>query len=297
MKKMDLDYRKTSAELVFDLINRDNPQLPYKLTPDNCRLGVPAAITGQGIRNTQISVMPKAGSGYMATTVLTYRRMSSDVLFQQGVPIIDDYATPSDMNGAAIKVESAMRWINQKYGTNFIASDADRAVVTAALGTAYIWGFPATNPAWIGSFRWNRKATKKPVSEQVPATTPALLTLVSGVAPGGNPDNLADFMTYGADFSKFSALLQTLTTLRVLPATAMAKDLVGYMSLVSGRKLNAYVDAATKFGMQDARCIKYALPNVNVPEANSTDYNNVVVITPPAAGGWFVGKFLLHYKV
>lgn len=294
---MDLDYRKTSAQLVFDLINRDNPQLPYKLTPDNCRLGAPAAITGQGNRNTQISVMPKSNSGYMASTVLTYRRISADTLFQQGAPVIDDYATPADLNGTLIRVESAMRWVNQKYGTAFIASDADRAGVTQAVGLNYIWNFPASNPAWIGSFKWNRKATKKPVSEQVPESTPALLTLVSGLAPGGNPDNIADFLTYGADFSKFSALLQTLTTLRVLPVTAMAKDLVGYMSLVSGRKLNAYVDAATKYGLQDARCIRYALPNANVPEANSTDYNNVVVITPPAAGGWFVGKFLLHYKV
>jgi len=293
---MDLDYRKTSAELVFDLINRDNPQLPVKLTPDNCRLGVPAAITGQGIRNTQISVMPKGNSGYMATTVLTYRRLSSDVLFQQGVPVIDDYATPADLTGVNIKVESAMRWINQKYGTMFIPADSDRAAVPNTVQTGYIWNFPASNLAWIGSFRWNRKATKKPVSEQVPASTPLLLTLVSGVAPGDQKP-MADFMTYGTDFSKFTALLQSLTTLQVLPATAQAKDLVSYMGLVAGRKFNAYAPASMEGGLQDARCIKYALPNVNVPEANSTDYNNVVVITPPAAGGWFVGKFLLHYKV
>jgi hypothetical protein len=292
---MDIDYRKESSQLVYDLINRDNPDLKVPVSPDNCKLGTPVAITGQGIRNTQIPVMAVDGGFYMGASTLTYRRLAPLTMFAQGVPQLDDYAYPADLSGNNIKVEAVCRWVNQKYGTAFVPADFSTTVIGAApaLRGLVLMG---NNPAWIGQLNVNRLASKKPVSEQVPEATPAVVALVSGAAPGGSQTNLADFMTYGTDFTKFKDLLNTFTALTIMANTAALRELVTYMAAVSGRPLDFDGVASVENGMAGCRIIRYALPNVNVPEANSVDYTHVAVVTPPVAGGWFAGRFFLHYK-
>lgn len=297
---MDLDYRKKSSELVYDLINRDNPNLPAPVSPDNCRLGTPIAIAADGIRNTRIPVMALDGGFYMGSTSVTYRRLSQIDLFKQGRPIIEDYLLPADYGsgGASyVHINAALRWINNRYGTNLVPGDSDRTQVPNAVQSAAIFNFPTSNPAWVGAFYWDRRATKKPVSEQIPELTPNVIVPVSGVASGVKHRNLADFMSYGADFSRFKDLLQTFTTTTTLAANAANRELINYLGIVVGRPLNLDVAGSVENGMGSCRIIRYALPNANYPEANSADYNYAAVILPPSGGGWFAGRFLLHYKV
>ena len=296
---MDLDYRKKSSELVYDLINRDNPNLPVPVSPDNCRLGTPVTIS-EGFRNTRIAVMALDGGYYMGTANVTYRRLSFYDLFRQGYPVIDDYLMPADYgpSGAAwVSMAAALRWINNKYGTGLtVAEDTDRTQVSNGVQKNAIWNFPAANPAWVGAGYWDRRAAKKPVSEQIPDAATSIATFVAGQPSGGAPTNIADFASYQVDFSKFKDLLATFTTLQVLPQTQAMAEVIKYLSIVYGRELALEKLSSELNGMSGARIIRYTLPNVNVPEANSTDYNNVAIIQPAAAGSWFVGRFLLHYK-
>lgn len=296
---MDLDYRKKSSELVYDLINRDNPQLPVPVSPDNCKLGTPVVITLDGIRNTRIPIMALDGGFYMGASSVTYRRLSQVDLFKQGRPIIEDYLLPADYgpSGAAyVKIEAAFRWVNNRYGTNFVPEDSDRVQLPNTVQSAAVLNFPANNPAWVGTFYWDRRAVKKPVSEQVPETTPALVAMAAGVASGTRPANVADFMTCGVDFTRFKDLLHGFTAAAAFPNNMAYKELIAYMATVTGRPLDLDKGSAAENGMAGTRCIRYALPNANVPEANSTDYNYVAVITG-TTDPWFQGRFLLHYKV
>lgn len=293
-----MDYQKPTATLVYDLINRDNPQLPVKLTPENCLLGTPQVITGT--RNTRVSISPKSGGPYLGATNVTYNRLVWTNLVRGNVPVIDQYARAEDIIGGNIKIAVACQWINERCGTALTPTDTDRPVgsVTALAGERFIWNWPATNLVWApGGLNWTRVTPKRPVSDVVPEITVNLAQLVSGINAQSAPNNLADFLTFGSDFSQFGDLLATFTTLTVLPSTRRMDELVQYMATVTGLPLSNLKAAAQRNGLQGCRIIKYALPNVNVPEANSTDYNNVAIITVPAAGGWFAGRFLLHYKV
>lgn len=297
---MDLDYRKKSSELVYDLINRDNPQLPVPVSPSNCKLGTPVAIAADGIRNTRIPIMALDGGFYMGSASVTYRRLRQDDLFHQGYPIIEDYLLPADYgaNGPTYAhINAVVRWVNNRYGTGFVPEDANIAQVSNAVAKQAIFNFPAANPAWVGAFFWDRRATKKPVSEQVPEVTPTMLTLATGVAPGTKPSNIADFMSYSADFTRFKDFLHGFTASTAMPTSLPARELITYLGAVVERRLSLDIGAQTEPGMAQTHIIRYALPNANVPEANSKDYNYVAVITPPSNGSWFIGRFLLHYKV
>lgn len=303
---MDIDYRKPSAELVFDLINRDNPQLPFKLVSSTTLLGKPSVLTVPADfvtpvttgRNTKISFSPKDASGYLGSAVVNYRRLDPTRLFPQGKVIVDGWSN----DPSYLTVATVLGWINAKYGTALVMADVASQTgwgnaATKNTAQTVTLAFAATCPAFVGTFTIDRRAAKQPINQLVPDTTANILQLSAGVTPGPAADNVADWLTFSGDFSKFSTYLATLTALTTLPASLKVQELIKYMGLLTGLPLDISVAATTRNGMAGCRAIKYALPNVNVPEANSVDYNNVVVITPPAAGGWFVGRFLLHYKV
>ena len=72
---------KSSKALVYDLINAANPQLPFPLTADNCRLEKIKAVTpseANGFRNTQVRVRGVQGEGFQDQFTLYYDRMALD---------------------------------------------------------------------------------------------------------------------------------------------------------------------------------------------------------------------------
>lgn len=294
---MDIDFQKTSAELVFDLIKRDNPNLPFVLTKDNCTLGRPQTYTATGdFRNTRVSVTPKANVGYQGPFYVTYRRLVPVTLFPASQPILSDWYDP---NTGAIPVDTWLGWLNARYGTKLQAADVTATTYgNGNTAGTFSMSFAATCPAFVGTFNVVRSNIKKPLDQQIPELTTTIAQLTAGVAMGSTVNDIADLLTYGADFSKQSATLNAMTTLQTVPQTNEFQRVGAYMAAVSGRSIQWEAAVANKYGMAGARIIRYALPNVNVPEANSDDYNYVAVITPPASGDcWFKGRFLLHYKI
>lgn len=294
---MDIDFNAASADLVFALIKRDNPNLPFVLTKDNCTLGLPQVYTATGdFRNTKISVNPKKDSGYQGPFYVTYRRLVPVTLFPSAQPILNEWYDP---NTGAIPVDTWLGWLNAKYGTKLVAADVTATTYgNANVAGSYTMSFNTKCPAFVGTFTIVRSNIKKPLSQQIPEITTNIAQLTTGVPMNASANDVADLLTYGADFSSWASTLNTFTTLQAFPQTQTALQIASYMASVSGRSIDGAVAVATKYGLNGARIIRYALPNANVPEANSDDYNYVAVITPPASGDcWFKGRFLLHFKV
>lgn len=287
---MDIDYRKPSSQLVLDLIARDNPDLPFVLTLDNCILGAARTMTPVGIRNTVLSVNPKSASGYIGALNVTYRRLEIATLFPQGRVYLDEW-TPS----SPILIAEVCDMINRKYGTALQPSDFSTTSITNSTGNKTIT-VSGTSRAFIGSLTVVRNVGERPVDTLVPATVDAAPRLVADVVPAIEADNLADFRTYGIDFSRFSGLLASFTTLTTFPVNSATRELIAYMGLCVGEDYSLDRPVASRGGFGGARIIRYVLPNINVPEANQ-DYSAVAVIRLPANNnGWFAGQFLLHYN-
>lgn len=106
-------YTGSSIKNVFDLINRDNPTLPFPCNADTFLLGAVTTITPtpKG-HNTTIRLVPKNGTPYRGGITLTYRRINVGTLFRDIVPTIERFLT-NWMPGTEV-----FALLNANYGTN-----------------------------------------------------------------------------------------------------------------------------------------------------------------------------------
>jgi hypothetical protein len=82
-------YQKPSLDLLYDLINKDNPDLPFPATPETLKLHqgpfVVDPATNRG-RNTRVVFTAVAGGGYRGLVTLYYNRIDLGNLFKD-VPV------------------------------------------------------------------------------------------------------------------------------------------------------------------------------------------------------------------
>lgn len=290
---MDIDYRKPSAELVLDLIMRDNPDFPFALTPDNCLLGRPTAFSeANNFRNTSISVNPKASSGYTGAMNVRYRRLGMAQLFPKGTVILDEWYPTSP-----IPVAELCRMINTKYGTSLTPTDFASTAFNNTNGVITT-NANSQSLAFVGQLKIDRRVGERPVDTLIPEIAPSVAQINYGFEPSLDSLDIANRLSYGVDFGKFAATLETVTTLRTIPVDTTWREIIRYLGQVVGASYDLDVDVVNRGGFNRARIIRYVIPNVNVLSANSEDFNRVAVISLPADGtGWFKGTFLLHYRV
>jgi hypothetical protein len=112
-------YQGTAIKNVYDLINRDNPGLPFPVNESTFLLGLPVtiALTPQK-HDTQIRLTPKAGSMYRGALTLTYRRIDLPKLFRENKPRIQRFLT-----GRWYSVTEFLPLINNQFGLNFSLVD------------------------------------------------------------------------------------------------------------------------------------------------------------------------------
>lgn len=112
-------YQGTAIKNVFDLINRDNPGLPFLATEETFFLGVPKSITrtAQG-HDTEIRLTPKNSSMYRGGLTLTYRRIRLDWLFREAKPVIERF-----LGQQWYYIRDVLPLMNTKYGLNLSTVD------------------------------------------------------------------------------------------------------------------------------------------------------------------------------
>ncbi|QVW28665.1 putative virion structural protein [Erwinia phage pEa_SNUABM_8] len=80
-------YSKAALELVYDQVNRDNPQLPVKLSPTIAALTSGPSVSSTNGRNTRAVFTGFPGSGVQGNVTLYYDRVNLATLFNF-VPLV-----------------------------------------------------------------------------------------------------------------------------------------------------------------------------------------------------------------
>lgn len=281
-------YSKTPEALVFDLIAEANPQLPIRLTPQNCRLGTPSAITPAAgtIWDTRVQVIPNKGSGYVGSFTVQYRRIDLSALLRNMRIEIDTY-----YSGTYLPKTLYIPALNDKFGLQLTQDDIGTSQIAAGSTTL---GVVATCKAYKGSFNliWNKG--KQYITELLPAgPLAALLWPNNTEVVAGKPQG--EFMLYGIDFTPDKAALNALSTGAALTTANGLSGVFKRINDLYGSAL-ALTDATVKGGVLGLVATRFTLPNTSIPQANSDSYNTVVAIAAKA-DSWFTGRILLHYNV
>lgn len=302
-------YSKPPKESVLDLIKEANPNLPLPLTTDGVTFGVPKTIplTPGSIVNTEIEMSARGASGYVKKTIVRYRRLSLDTLFRGLAAEVHKYTArgpyeyPFDMYGL-------LKEVNARFGLNVTEDDV--------VNTWFPWqndkyypdkrtcvGVMVSKPT---SLLWTGQTSLRWVSDRQSIADMILkLELPGRVFPGGKSTPSAKYVldsaTFGADFGEFSKNMEHsyLTGFQFgidnVAIRAVHDEVLAGINLVTG-KTYTYEPKTEAFGLGGIVPVRYTLPNPAIPEANSKDYNRVVVFPYPVDGVWGVGRLLLHYN-
>lgn len=190
-------YQGTAIKNVFDLINRDNPGLPFEVSENTFIVGIPKAITrtAQG-HDTEVRLVPKTSSKYRGGITITYRRIRLDWLFRDVTPTLERF-----LKNAYYTWYQMIPLVNTLTGMNFDQKDFDD-VPTHLHGT---WGPQISRSVtprsdskmYTGTFTYIWKQGKEELGLDI-----MTVSELAGIQwPAGN-----DFATY-PDRSKYQTWL------------------------------------------------------------------------------------------
>lgn len=292
---MFLDYRKPTIELVVDLINRDNPDLPFPIVANECFLGTPVAWSAAGnFRNTEINVTPRPNSPYIGGFKVRYRRLLISSLIPDGRVTHDEWY----LNTGGIPIADFLAIFNKRTGMSLTPKDVAQTVMAIypqSPTTGSAMAMAATNLAFTGTVM-NYGVPRYPTDIHVPAVTTGLFHW-DGV-PRNEADPLRRYTTYGHDFSAFSEYLETWNT--GSPKTLAATDLdllnlIEYLATITGLPFDLGPET-TPYGLLSAFGLRYVLPST-AGFFNSDDFNRCVLIYRSSKLTNVPDVLYLHYKV
>ncbi|MNO12972.1 hypothetical protein D3C76_25920 [compost metagenome] len=323
-------YSKTTKQMVVDLINEGNPQLPFPINETDFEFSLPEVITDPGNgHNTRIRVMSKPGSEYVGNIVLTYRRLNVGFIFRNMTPFVDKWVANSGATGGTLLTfHDLIPLFNEKYGFVFNTTEWTNRNLTGyngIRGDVFSVTPVADNLAFVGniSCKWN-------IGERTLESLLPVDQIPGRRFPGGN--DFSDPMlrkywmlpdTHHIDFTAQKDILENgqLTTqylgyLSYWEVYQQFRDQV--MSRVAPRpnergisqfkmliSSSQHIDANNPdYGcnnvdmyMNGFSFTRITLPHPNYPEANSEFYNRAILMNIPAACKWATGRVFFHYNI
>jgi hypothetical protein len=292
---MFIDYKKPTGELVADLINRDNPDLPFPIKANECFFGTPVAWSAAGnFRNTEMTITPRSNSPYIGGFKVRYRRLALQSLLPDNAMVWFDewYAT------AVVLLSDVLAALNKRTGLSLVEADTTSFASFQVYGNTTSRSYltmNAKNPAFTGQITCGFLA-RYPTDLHVPAAPPMLVHW-DGV-PRNEADPLRRYATYGHDFSAFSDYLETwsTSTAKALNPTDLdLLNLVEYIATITGQPFDLGADT-TPGGLLSAYGLRYILPNAS-GYFNSDDYNRCVILYRSSKLTNMPDILYLHYKV
>lgn len=154
-------YQKASLDLLYDLINRDNPNLPYKVSADTFVLHsgpvVKDPTTNNG-RNTQVVMRGVQGKGYRGLVTFNYNRIDFGQLFKDIEVVVTHYTATNfygliamfnSVYGLAVTADEMNNqgWTNSASATTYTGANTV-GVKSATASLAFIGSIP--------KFTWKR---------------------------------------------------------------------------------------------------------------------------------------------
>ncbi|QVW28664.1 hypothetical protein pEaSNUABM8_00167 [Erwinia phage pEa_SNUABM_8] len=201
-----LNYAKPSNELVFDLINRDNPNLPIKVDASNCyveKITTVPVNAASNNRNTSARLRGVQGSGFRDAITVYYDRVNLSRLMPWGTAVQTQFVTFD-----APTLHAAFAVLLDTYGINFAAIDITNYALSGVSSPNYTSTVNisalGTSPAYVGSTaaRYSRGLPVLDTSVKVDG----LDALKAPVDPALNK-KCVDMLTYGIDFTAYKNLL------------------------------------------------------------------------------------------
>lgn len=142
-------YSKAALQLIYDQVNRDNPNLPVPLSASNAALSkTPVAVAaGTYGRNTRVEFTAYPGSGLQGSITLLYDRISLTDLI--------NFTPTIYMKSSVTTQEAMLPYLNDALGMNLSATDLTNpsGAVSAPNAAAQTVTIPiaAASPAYTGS--------------------------------------------------------------------------------------------------------------------------------------------------
>lgn len=278
-------YNGTKEELLYALINESNPDLVEKRDFLNSRLSEPKARTpGPGeIQDTTIDIYARGESFYMGKRTVHYRRLNPLRLFANTTLYIDRWAVGNLSREEFVEVVRGMT------GLPVEVSDI---VYTIPRGTSNVKIAP-NSKVFTGEFPVTWLPGKREVDQII--TT----TVIPGRVWDLNYDPNKPLMTlvgFGVDYSAIKRnLVQLPASATITPSLAGINTVLQFLTRYTGILFDPTVDHSVQSGVGGLTISRYALPNINLLEANSDEYNQAMVISSNASS-WFCGKIIMHYN-
>ncbi len=303
-------YNKPSVDLVVDLINESNPQLPFPIETGKVLFtGLAARTPGSGeYQDTQIKVNAKNNTEYVGNKVLQYRRIDIAKLFRGTSIEIHRYSAAAS-NASPYALHTLLGDINAKYGLALTTDEVTNVNFPAATDNYYPtirtckvnMVIQSTSLAWKGTVevRW----VQAPQELQSLVTQPEL----SGrLYPGGNDFSGAhqyvlDLEAYALDFTEANIPALNVGTLGTGTSAQLSAQtaVIAKLAQLTGKPYVMSVPTVQNepFNLYGSPFTLNTIPLATLPEANSRFFNRVMVIALPAANTWGVGRLFLHYNV
>lgn len=318
-------YPKTSAELVLDLIAASNPDLPFPLTTTSVFVGPPTVIpvVAPSIANTSARVSSKPSSSYAGSKVVSYRRVNLADLFRNITPNVRKYSATGDAGSNPFTIYQLLPFLNDIYGLKLSTDDVNDGIFPAYTTiteggvskrvASITMAAKATSQAFTGSVLIRTQAGQRELSSAITKGE-----LPGRLYPGGNDfvtvtkDRL-DIMAYGFDWTEMMLALgatgQTLWSIwRDWPVgananTAVAADQQKFFDVINAKFGTALTTGhqtstpAVRWNLVGAAAQVITLPSALYPEANSKDYNRMIMIPPLPGHTWAAGRMYLHFNI
>lgn len=322
-------YDKTPKQMLVDLINEGNPDLPFAINATDYEFKDPTAIseTPEG-HNTSIRLYAHPTAPYMGNIILTYRRLHLDRLFWGLMPRIQKWFPGSDDTGnnstQIATLYDILPLFSKQYGLLLDESQINnvgmKAYYGANEGRYYTMTASADSLIYTGSTLFNWMSGRRGLDDVVTDDeTQGILY------PGGN------------DFSDLEARKLYMTPITYDHDFTLDYDNAPYQNYwanYSGQRLgisNSSYDRAFQqwwdafadvfeartgtrptyvsnsnqynnyktipFDFTGFVVMHSSLPTSNWPEANSDHFNRVTVIKCPEDCPWATGYIYIHYNV
>lgn len=150
-------YSYSSLMLLCRQVTRDNPNLPYPLSPDNILLlsGPFTTSLGSSGRNTRVVLNGKSGAGFVGRREFFYDRLDIGKYFN-GITVVFDAA------GSSKTYADLLPALNEQYGLGLQATDLSNGSTALTNGytpTPVTLTIASTSPAFTGSLnvQWSRQ--------------------------------------------------------------------------------------------------------------------------------------------
>lgn len=167
-------YSKRALQLIYDQVNRDNPDLPIKMAADIAALkSNPTAISANG-RNTRVVFVAYPGKGYRGEITLYYDRINLGQMFKPSLrPLVNLPTTVKTLT-------DALPYLNDALGLNLTVDDLQTPLLTLNPTTTPATAqadILATSPAFQGAVYFSYQS---PVVGYYPRSGPGPKTLRAG---------------------------------------------------------------------------------------------------------------------